>query len=143
MPDDILARPLDVLEAFRSTMTRPSFRNFLVLATGWILTPGRRAVTAALVATGVAGRRHHAASHRFFSRASWEADSLGFALFLRLERVLGDGAVRIAIDDTLAPHKGPRVFGSARTWIQFVRRAWSASSASAIAAWTTSPPGLR
>jgi hypothetical protein len=111
MPKDIVAGLLDVLEEFRCAMTRPSFRNFVVLVTGWVLTPGTHAVTGALVATGMAGRRHHAAFHRFFSRASWNPDSLGFAIFLRLDRVLGEGPVRVAIDDTLAPHKGPRVFG--------------------------------
>lgn len=111
MGDDILAGLLGTLETFRFSMTRPSFSKLLVLATGWILTPGTRAVTAALVAAGVAERRHHEAFHRFFSRGVWEPDSLGYALFLRLERFVGEGAFRIAIDDTLAHHKGPKVFG--------------------------------
>jgi hypothetical protein len=111
MPDDILTGLVASLEVFRFSMSRPSFSKLLVLATGWILTPGTRAVTAALVATGVAGQRHHEAFHRFFSRGAWDPDSLGFALLQRLEKFLGAGAMRVAIDDTLAPHKGPQVFG--------------------------------
>ena len=61
--------------------------------------------------TGVAGKRHHEAYHRFFSRATWEPDQLGRWLFQRLQPFLGEGAVGIVIDDTVAPKKGPHVFG--------------------------------
>lgn len=100
-----------VLEAFRCSVTRRSFRNLVLVVTGWLLTPGMHAVTAARVAARIAGKRHHAAFHRFFSRTSRSADSLGFALFGRLERWLEPGTVSVAIVDTLAPHKGPKVFG--------------------------------
>jgi hypothetical protein len=83
----------------------------LVVACGWILTQGPHAVTEALVVTGVSGRRHHEAFHRFFSRGTWDPDVLGYWLFRRLEPFIGDGAVQVAIDDTLAPKKGPHVFG--------------------------------
>jgi hypothetical protein len=111
MPDQILASLLAVLETFRGPLTRPSFANFLILAVGWIQTLGVHAVTEALVVTGVAGKRHHEAFHRFFSRGSWNPDRLGLWLFQRLEQWTGSGAVRICIDDTLAPKKGPEVFG--------------------------------
>ena len=61
--------------------------------------------------TGVAGKRHHEAFHRFFSRGSWQPDRMGFWLFKRLERWTGTGSLRVALDDTLAPKKGPHVFG--------------------------------
>jgi hypothetical protein len=111
MPDQILASLLAVLGTFRGPLTRPSFANFLIVAVGWIQTLGVHAVTEALVVTGVAGKRHHEAFHRFFSRGSWSPDRLGLWLFQRLERWTGTGAVRICIDDTLAPKKGPGVFG--------------------------------
>ncbi|MEZ4312839.1 MAG: transposase [Polyangiaceae bacterium] len=85
----------------------------LIVVCGWLLTQGPHAVTEALVLTGVAGRRHHEAFHRFFSRAKWEPDHLGRWLFRRLEPFVGDGAVQVLIDDTLAPRKGPHVFGLA------------------------------
>lgn len=111
MPEPIFRSFLSVLEGLRLGLTRPSFSNMVVVACGWILTQGQHAVTEALVVTGVAGRRHHEAFHRFFSRGTWEPDVLGRWMFRRLEPFLGDGAVQLVIDDTLAPKKGPHVFG--------------------------------
>jgi DDE superfamily endonuclease len=98
-------------ETFRFGLTRPGFANFIVIVSGWILTQGMHAVTEALVMTDVAVRRHHEAYHRFFSRGTWSPDLLGRLLFERIERGLGDGVVRIVIDDTVAPKKGAHVFG--------------------------------
>jgi hypothetical protein len=111
MPHDILASLLEVLEAFRPGLTRPGYANLVIIAVGWIQTFGTHAVTQALVVTGVAGKRHHEAFYRFFSRGTWDPDTLGYCLFGRLERWTGSGAIRIAIDDTLAAKKGPQVFG--------------------------------
>jgi hypothetical protein len=108
---ELLRTLLAGLEVFRIGLTRPGFDNFVALFTGWVLTMGPHAVTQALVTTGVAGRRHHEAFHRFFSRGTWEPDNLGFWLFQQLERLIPAGAIRIAIDDTLAPKKGRHVFG--------------------------------
>ena len=98
------------LEVLRPALTRPGFANLMVIFAGWVRTTGPHAVTAALVATGVSGRRHHEAFHRFFSRGTWEPDELGRLLFARLLAHLG-GDVRVVIDDTLAAKKGPHVFG--------------------------------
>lgn len=111
MPDDVLARLLDVLSAFRFPLTRPGFTNFVIVAVGWIQSYGVHTVTEALVVTGVAGRRHHEAFHRFFSRGTWDPDDLGRRLFERLQRWSSTGSLRVVLDDTLAPKKGPRVFG--------------------------------
>jgi hypothetical protein len=99
-------------ETFRLGLTAPGFANFAVIASGWVLTQGTHAVTEALVMTGVAGRSHHEAFHRFFSRGTWSPDLLGRWLFWRIRDALGDdGVVRIVLDDTLASKKGPHVFG--------------------------------
>jgi hypothetical protein len=111
MPDDILRTLLGVLKDLGTPLTRPGFANFLVVAVGWIQAYGTRAVTEALVVTGVAGKHHHEAFHRFFSRGTWDPDHLGYWLFRRIDRSTGTGALRVAIDDTLAPKKGPHVFG--------------------------------
>jgi hypothetical protein len=113
MPSSAL-RSLRVVweETFAPALTRPGFANLLVIVVGWILTRGPHAVTEALVETRVAGRRHHEAFHRFFSRGTWDPDTLGLWVFWRIVAVFGDaGPVRIVIDDTLAPKKGPHVFG--------------------------------
>ncbi len=111
MPHDVLRTLLSVLQDLGTPLTRPGFANFIVVAVGWIQTYGAHAVTQTLVVTGVAGKRHHEAFHRFFSRGTWDPDRLGFCLFQRLERWNGDGALRVAFDDTLVPKKGPEVFG--------------------------------
>lgn len=111
MTQDLLATLLASLEVFRVPLTRPGFANMLVLFVGWVRTTGLHAVTETLVTTGVAGRRHHEAFHRFFSRGTWDPDSLGFWLWLRLDSLLAAGAVCVVIDDTVAPKKGQHVFG--------------------------------
>ena len=101
---------LEILDILRPALGAPSFANMMVIFAGWVLTPGRHAVTEALVQTRVSGHRHHEAFHRFFSRARWTADRLGLAVFLAIRPWAG-ATLRIAIDDTLAPKKGPHVHG--------------------------------
>lgn len=97
-------------DCFRPALTRPSFIHLVVVLSGWILTQGTHAITAALVATDVARRHHWEAYHRLFSRGSWCPDEIGERLFRRIV-ALSSGAVRIVIDDTLASKKGPAIFG--------------------------------
>ena len=98
-------------DCFRPPLTRPSVVNLIVILTGWVLTQGPHAVTQALVTTDVARRRHWETFHRFFSRGTWDPDSLGYWVFCRVQRQLGDGVVRAVLDDTVAPKKGEHVFG--------------------------------
>lgn len=103
---------LAVFESVQPALTRPGYRNALVVFSGWILTNGQHAVTQALVSTSVAHRRHWEAFHRFFSRGSWEPDHMGLLLLDRLVKLLPDGLpLRFAIDDTLTTKKGPHVYG--------------------------------
>lgn len=103
---------LAVFEELQPALTRPGWRNALVIFSGWVLTNGQHAVTEALVSTGVAERRHWEAFHRFFSRGTWEPDQLGLLLLDRLEKLLAeDASLCFVIDDTLASKKGPKVFG--------------------------------
>lgn len=109
---EALATLLDALEVLRPAFTRPGFDNLRVLFAGWTLTAGPHAVTQSILVTGVAGRRHVEAFHRFFSRGTWDPDEVARLLFARIERRLpAQAPVRVAIDDTLASKKGPHVFG--------------------------------
>jgi hypothetical protein len=92
-------------------MSTPAFRNFLIILTGWIFAP-RRTLTGMLVAAGVAGCRHHAAFHRLFAAARWSLDQLGLLVFGLILPWLPSGAVEVAIDDTLAPKRGVKMFGA-------------------------------
>jgi hypothetical protein len=109
---DCLRTLIAALEVLRPAFTRPGFDNLVVVFAGWVLTNGAHAVTQALVATGVAGRRHHEAFHRFFSRGTWDPDEVGHLIFGWILRYVREGtAIRVALDDTLATKKGPHVFG--------------------------------
>ena len=103
---------LAMLDTLSWALTAPGFRNFVVLFVGWVQTQGVHAVTSALVETDVARRAHHERFHRFFSRGTWCPDEIGRLLFAPLLRLLPPGApIRVVLDDTLAPKKGPHIFG--------------------------------
>ena len=60
----------------------------------------------------LARRVHHERCHRFFSCGAWKPDTLGQLLFERIVATLcPHGRLVVALDDTLAPKKGPEVFG--------------------------------
>jgi SRSO17 transposase len=99
-----------VLQELSVVMTVPSFQNFLIIVTGWVFAR-RRTVTGMLTAAGVAGKRHHAAFHRLFATARWSLDALGLSVFRLLEPLLGQDAIFLAVDDTLARKRGLKVFG--------------------------------
>ena len=103
---------LGLLSHFRPIFRETTFYRFVLLVIGWILTPGRHAVTSCLIALGISGTHHHAAFHRFFSKATWSVDELGKSLLpLLLTWMLPGALLTIIIDDTFTPRKGPKVFG--------------------------------
>ena len=112
MAQEGLIALLSWLQVLQPAFTQPGFANMVVLFTGWVRTNGPHAVTQALVFAEVAGHRHHEAFHRFFSRGAWEPDQLGRLLFQLIVRMLPEeSAVPVVVDDTVAPKKGPHIFG--------------------------------
>lgn len=112
MAHDVLRTLLAWTEVFRPALTKPGYRNALVVFVGWVRTAGLHAVTEALVVTDVARRLHHERFHRFFSRGTWSPDEFGRLLFTRIVMRLAAGRpIVVALDDTLAPKKGRDVFG--------------------------------
>jgi hypothetical protein len=109
---ELLHTLLGFVEVLRPALTAPGFEKALVVFVGWVMSNGAHAVTAALVSTDVARRRHHESFHRFFSRGTWSPDDLGRLLFARLLAWIPDGMpIHAVLDDTLAPKKGSHVFG--------------------------------
>jgi hypothetical protein len=102
---------LEVVQPLSWAMSAPSFRNFLIILTGWIFAP-RRTITGMLVAGGVAESRHHAAFHRLFSAARWSLDQLGLIVFRLIVPWLEPGAIPLTLDDTLACKRGVKMFGA-------------------------------
>ena len=81
--------PLDpvfysILCLFAGCLTAPSFENFVILTTGWVLCVKRRTVTGMIDAAGVADTSHHERFHRFFSKACWKLDDLSNILLTTL-----------------------------------------------------------
>ena len=97
------------LQGFSAALTRPSFRHWVTILTGWVLC-GRRTITRMLVAAGVVGRKHHSIFHRFFAAANWSADVMGILLFRMIEPYLPDVCL-LALDDTLAHKRGRKMYG--------------------------------
>ncbi|GGN33596.1 SRSO17 transposase [Actinoplanes campanulatus] len=100
-----------MLRSFRSCFTAPSFRTFSALLAGMIAQPGRHTVCGMLTAAGLAGVWHHAKAHWFLSRARWNTDEVGLALFRLVVTHLipADAPIVIAVDDTLLRRSGRKV----------------------------------
>lgn len=113
MAHKLLRTFLGWLEVLSPAFTKPGFVNALIIMVGWIQTRGPHAVTQALVETEVAGRRHHEAFHRFFSRGTWKPDRLGELLFeMVADHLVGRGlTIDLVLDDTLVVKKGAKIFG--------------------------------
>lgn len=112
MAHELVSTLLDWFHRLSPAFTKPSWRNALIVFLGWTQICGGHAVTGALVAAGVAGRRHHAAFHRFFSRSTWNTDAVGWQLFRSIVSLLPkDATIEVVVDDTLTKKSGPKIFG--------------------------------
>ena len=98
------------LAPFAAFFTKPTWERVLVLATGAVLAPGRRTVTAVL---SVLGRREGADFARFhgvLNRARWSGQALARVLLSWLIAVfVPDGPVVIGIDETIERRWGPKI----------------------------------
>ncbi|MFA7322267.1 MAG: transposase [Dokdonella sp.] len=106
-------RPL--LLSFAVAFSPRSFQRAMVLLIGAILAMGRRTVTNVLWTARSIAEGHFSSYHRLFSRASWSLWPLGKALSSAvLAWIPEDQPVPVAADDTVAQHRGPKVYGKAR-----------------------------
>jgi hypothetical protein len=89
------------------------FQTYRALVVGFVARVGERTVCGMWQAVRLAGRVHHSAGHDFFARRRWDPDRLGVALLEFLVTVLvKDGALVLAIDDTLFGRSGREVWGA-------------------------------
>ena len=93
--------------------TEPSGKNFLRLAVGWILCPGRRTVTGIIPFADPEGVRQHDMYHRFFRAATWSV-SLLFQLWARhlVKKLCPDLNVILQTDDTVFKKSGRKIEGA-------------------------------
>jgi len=94
-----------------TAFTVPTFAKVLVLTYGTILAPGRRTVTAALRAMGLADETHFTNYHRVLNRARWSPWVLSKLLLgLIIQLCLPAGApLLLVIDETLERRQGRKI----------------------------------
>jgi DDE superfamily endonuclease len=107
------AQPL--LPAFADAFTPPTFKRFITLMLGAVLTTGRRTIRNLLRAVGGLAPGHPSSYHRVFSRRRWSLWTLGQALadFI-VRRWVPQGSVPLVGDDTVDEHRGAKVYGKGR-----------------------------
>jgi len=100
----------ELIQPLAALMTSPSFESWQILLCGWVFA-ARRTVTGMITAARAVGKKHHSAFHRLFAAARWSRDELGLAVLGLLLPWLGEGPIRLAVDDTLARKRGLKIFG--------------------------------
>ena len=102
-----------LLMAFSSMFQLQSYRNFVVLASGWILTAGRHTITGVIRTVRGHETKYFSSYHAFFSRARWSFDDLWRLMFnLVLPWFPATEKVGLAGDDTLARKQGGHIRGA-------------------------------
>src|SRR4051812_19070094 len=98
------------LAPFAAFFTKPTWERVLVLATGAVLAPGRRTVTAVLSVLGRRDGTDFARFHGVLNRARWSGRSLARTLLRWLVAVfVPDGPVVVGIDETIERRWGPKI----------------------------------
>ena len=74
MEDALVCQALVAMTA--ATFTRPAYRIFCPIATGWVLCPVRRTITGMMPTADPQRKRPHDAFHYFFRDAAWKTQQL-------------------------------------------------------------------
>jgi len=106
------AEPL--VRAFAPAFTGPTYRRFVLLLCGVIVTCGRRTVSRILWTVRSLVDGHPSSYHRFFSKARWSLWTLARVLVVAVAALVPPGEpILVAGDDTVAEHSGKKVYGKA------------------------------
>lgn len=102
-----------LLASSRPVFRAPSFAIFTDLITGWVLTPGRRTVTAMIAVADPAGQWAHDAYHRLLRDGAWNMSGLWRLLAIHaVSRFAPTGVISLDCDDTLFHKSGRQVAGA-------------------------------
>lgn len=112
LPAPVLRVAGHLLQAFHAAFTRPTYERFVVLLLAAIVTTGCRTVLNLLRTVAALAPGHPCSYHRVFSRRRCSLWRLGRALAHAIvQRWAPSGTVAVAGDDTVAEHKGKKVYG--------------------------------
>lgn len=92
-----------------SAFTQPTAETFRQLATGWLLTPAPGTVTGMIRTLGAWANKHWTVYEKFFYRARWSVDRLGYLVLSKLIAPLLGDHVDLVIDDTTCGPRGRHV----------------------------------
>ncbi len=99
---------------FRVFFSAPSYRMFVALLVGWVLTVGKHTVSRVILTMRLHESRHFATVYRFLGKGSWSADSVSRWLFrILLDTLVTKGTeILVVVDDTLNKHCGKKICGA-------------------------------
>jgi DDE superfamily endonuclease/Archaeal putative transposase ISC1217 len=104
-----------LLQEFAPVFTQPTYRRFTLLLFAAILTTGRRTIANLLRTVGSLAEGDSASYQRVLSQAHWSGLQLSAVLCRFLLRHLWpQGRISLVGDDTVAEHRGKKVYGKAR-----------------------------
>jgi len=102
-----------LLQHFAPVFTEPTFRTFVQVVTGWVLSHRHRYITDIIFSGGNLGDGHWCRFHRFFSLAAWDIDVLSMYLAKLVATLIAPGATQLwAVDDTLCRKRGLTLYGA-------------------------------
>jgi hypothetical protein len=102
---------VQLLSAFAVVLTAPTYQKALTLIYGTILSNGRRTITSALRATGMAESQAYGTYHRVLNRAVWSPRALSRILLSLLIQafVPPSASLVILVDETIEARKGRKI----------------------------------
>jgi len=104
----------ELLFTFRVAFSKRSWPYMVAMAVPWVLLSGQRSVRR--LGAWVSHRRHRSSFYRFFSDFKFRRETFFRALLDLVLRTFRPAELRIAVDDTICPKWGRRIFGTARLY---------------------------
>ena len=99
---------------FKVCFSAPSFRIFVALVIGWVLTVGKHTISQVILTMKLHESRHFATIYRFLGKGEWSADMVSYCLFrILVETLIAEGIeILVVLDDTLNKHCGKAICGA-------------------------------
>ena len=99
---------------FKNCFSAPSYRIFVALVIGWVLTVGNHTVSQVILTMRLHESRHFATIYRFLGKGQWGVDWVSHCLFRIMGEILvaEDVKIVVVLDDTLNKHRGKKICGA-------------------------------